>query len=473
MSAQQPVRCLVVDDSATFRAFLRDLLQEAGGLEIVGEAHDADSAIQQAIALKPDVITMDVQLPGRDGIDAIREIMAVLPTPVVVICSGASDELVGIAFRALQAGAVDVLGKPDTRTPSTFAAKAAVLGGAVRAAASVRPAGPAGVDGGLAPSGPPPGRPTPIQCVGLVGAIGGPSALRQLLSLLPADLPVPLLVVQHLAPGMLGGLAQWLSQGVKQTVRVAQNGEPLQPGTVLLAPEDAHLMVSLGKVRLDAGAPVRGLRPSGSVLLASLAKEFGVGAAGVVLTGLGDDGRTGIQLMRQRGGLTLAQRPEDALASAMPAAAIATGAVEHVLGVDALAEALTLAGRPALQKAKQRRLLLLVDDTETILEMERQILSTLYDVVLARDGQEAVETATRLLPAGIVMDFSMPRMNGAQAIAALGRNAATASIPIIVVTSETAPSILASCAQAGCKAILRKPIDAPQLVHAVGRIAPP
>ncbi|MGQ0505959.1 MAG: chemotaxis-specific protein-glutamate methyltransferase CheB [Myxococcaceae bacterium] len=463
------IRCLVVDDSPSFRALMREILGTAHGMEVIGEAESADEAVRLTVAHRPNVVTMDVQMPGRSGLEAVAEIMKLCPTPVIVVCSGASDESLGIGFKALQVGALEVLEKPQRTTTAKFLAQSEAIRLAVRAAASLKlpfrmPA----------PSAPPTAnehqgiRPRGVRCVGLIASTGGPPALQKIISALPRDFPAAVLIVQHLAPGFASAFAAWLDASSELDVRLAQAAEPIEPGSVLVAPDGAHLMASMGRVRLDGGPAVRGFRPSGTVLLASLARELGAAAAGVVLTGMGDDGAAGLRVLRQRGGLTLAQGPNTSFIYGMPKAAVDQGGTDQIVELESIAEVLCAAA-----KRPQLKTVLVVDDTETILEIQKRILEPHYKVVVARDGEEAVTTAQQVHPAAIVMDYSMPRMNGAQAMRALRADPATAHIPVVVVTSETAPRILAECKQAGSRAILGKPVNPGQLVALVFGITSP
>lgn len=455
------IRCLVVDDSTSFREALKDILRRSPDVEVVGEASDGAEAIEKAQALRPDVITMDVQMPGRDGLQAIQEIMARKPTPIVVISAASGD--LQINFRALQLGAVEVLEKP-AGDPAQRARQAEQIRQAVRAVAGLTLvtrhlrstsrslAGPK-------PSGPP-------RALGIVASTGGPAALARILSTLPADFPIPLLVVQHVAEGFGSGFASWLRSQSVLPVELAEHGARITPGKVLLAPTGKHLMVSLGRVRLDDGPPVRGHRPSGTALLASLAKEYGGRAAGLVLTGMGDDGAAGLKLLRDRGGLTIAQGAASVVVYGMPKVAAELGAAEHVLELEEIVPALKRLG--AIDGGRRKRLLL-VDDSETILQLERSLFESRFELTIARNGQEAVREVERAVPDGVLMDFSMPVMTGGEALKAIRALPQARNLPVIMVTSETEPALLQSCRDGGCQAIVPKPIDRRLLQDAVAR----
>ncbi len=337
------IRVLVADDSPTFRAVMRHILSRAPDVEVVAEAADGLEAVAQARALRPDVITLDVVMPRMSGLEALEEIMRAVPTPVVVVSARGEDQQLG--FRALGLGAVEVVAKPQGE-PARRERQAEAIRLAVRAVAGLTLVGrrPRAARTGPAPARIAPRR-LPIEVVGVAASTGGPQALARILSQLPAAYPAPILVVQHIAPGFEGGLVRWLGSATPLAVRIAEAGEPISPGTVLFAPEGRHLAVDRGRVRLDGGPPVRGFRPSGTVLFESLAAEFGARAAGLVLSGMGDDGVVGLSTLRARGGFAAAQGPESSVVHGMPGAALERGAAEVQVELEEIASLLSrLAG---------------------------------------------------------------------------------------------------------------------------------
>lgn len=357
------IRCLVVDDSRTFRATLRAILARAPDIEVVGEAADGLEAVAEVLRLRPDVVTMDVRMPGKDGLAAIEEIMRLRPTPVVVVSAEAGPENQGIAFRALDAGAIEVLAKPGSAAKA-FERDSEAIRTAVRTVAGLklitrrRPPARAPADGS-APGATseraqeaieraraaftpwPPMRIRPVpRVIGIAASTGGPAVLARVLRVLPAGFPVPILVVQHIAEGFDAGLAHWLAGETALRVKLARDGEHLAPGTAWIAPNGKHLGVARDRVRLFDGAPVKGFRPSGSVLLSTIALEYGAAAAGLVLSGMGDDGVEGLAEVRARGGWTGAQGPHSCAVFGMPRAAIERGAAERTIELDDLAPSL-------------------------------------------------------------------------------------------------------------------------------------
>ncbi|MDP2275697.1 MAG: chemotaxis-specific protein-glutamate methyltransferase CheB [Archangium sp.] len=462
------IRCLIADDSPTFRWVLRELLTRDRDIEVVGEAVDGADALAQTLALRPDVLTLDLNMPRLDGLGVLREIMARAALPILVLTAAVDAASDQISFQALSLGALEVLAKPRADDPQRFAAQAEEIRRAVRTIAGSKPVmRPEQL--GLEPSAPfltGAGR-GPVACIGIATSTGGPAALQRILSALPADFPVPILVVQHTADGFTPALVKWLASQTKLRVGLAEHGEPLAPGTVRFAPDRRHLMVSLGRLRLDDGPAVRGFRPAGSVLLASLAREFGPAAAGFVLTGMGEDGVSGLRLMRERGGATFAQGRASSVVWGMPRAAIEQGAAEWGLELDQVAPAMTRLASPASAGGTRRQRLLLVDDSQTILLLEQRFLQDRYELFMASDGRQAVDAAHKLKPDVVLMDYSMPVMNGVEALRELKAHAATRSLPVIMVTSETTPAVLQSCRDSGCVDIVRKPITAVGLHRAV------
>ena len=327
------VRVLIVDDSLSVRAVLRRFLSRAPDLEVVGEAEDGAAAVEAAAALGPDVILMDLQMPVVDGYTAIERIMANRPTPIVVLSSLANRDAMTTGFEAIRRGALEVLPKPED--PASWEQLAASLAATVRelAGATVASAPSAAVGARLAraPSAAP--SPHDLRWVAVGASTGGPAAVRALLAELPPDPPVSVLVVQHIAAGFEPGFADWLARELRADVRLAQDGEAPQSGAVRIARAGAHLLLEPdGALRLDAQRPPRaGHRPSIDELFLSCAASCPRQTAGVLLTGMGQDGAEGLLALRQAGGLTMAQDEASAVVFGMPRVALERGAAELAL----------------------------------------------------------------------------------------------------------------------------------------------
>lgn len=323
------VRVLLVDDSATVRAALRTMLGRQGSIEVVGEAGQGTEAIAQVLRLRPDVVLMDLEMPGMDGLTAMEHILSERPTPVVVVTSRTHRDEVATAFAAVKRGAVAVFPKPEV--PSEWEDLATSLAATLNGLVPRRP------DVVLpAPPDPRPPVRRAFSYLAVGASTGGPAAVHLLLRALGRGTGVGVAVVQHIAPGFEHGLADWLARELVMDVAVARDGEQLQPDTVRLAPSDAHLKLQDGGfLSLDRDAPARnGHRPSADELLLSAAESVPLRAAGALLTGMGRDGVEGLATLRRAGGLTLAQDAQSCVVYGMPRAAIEAGAAELVLPPD-------------------------------------------------------------------------------------------------------------------------------------------
>jgi two-component system chemotaxis response regulator CheB len=350
------IRVLVVDDSPLVRQILVTMLESEPGFVIVGEAADGVDASRQAARLRPDVITMDIRMPRLDGLGAIKQIMSTVPTPIVVVTSSVYDSELDVAFRAIEAGALTVVEKPKGLSPSAYEAVRDQLVTTVRLMSDVQVVT-------IRPTGQTTGQAmrdaeslfwaeANIKLIAIGSSTGGPGILRQILSALPGDMSIPIVIVQHITPNFSQGFAHWLDSATELQVSLAQEAERVAPGRVLIAPEHAHLLIRPGGfVRLDRSPPVQGLRPSASVLFDSVAKAYGDTAVGVILTGMGEDGADGLQCLREAGGYVLAQNEASCVIFGMPKAAIDRGIVDRVLPPDEIAS--TLRRLNQLVKSKQ------------------------------------------------------------------------------------------------------------------------
>lgn len=348
------LRVLVVEDSPTVRQLLVAMLESDPGIEVVGQAVDGREAVREAIRLRPDLITMDIEMPELDGLAATKEIMSEAPTPIIVVSSTVSEESVALSLDATQAGALMVLPKPrGPRAGGDFEAERAQLVQMVKAMAQVkvvrrwsprrgrlRPLlGPRPTSGTGASA-----RGAPLRLVVVGCSTGGPAALRRILDGMRPDFPVPIAVVQHMARGFVGGLASWLDGGGPLRVKVVTHGEALRPGVVYIADDDRQLGVErdrsdprVPRARLDDLPAVGGFRPSVSYLFGTAARSFGGAAAGVILTGMGSDGVEGARELHGAGATVLAQDAETSIVYGMANEAVRVGAVDEVLPLDALA----------------------------------------------------------------------------------------------------------------------------------------
>lgn len=358
MIADRRIRTLIVDDSAVVRQLLHRTLTQAGDFVVVDAVSDGERATARVARLRPDLVTMDLHLPGLNGLEATREIMRRSPTAIAVVAASASLDDATI-FEALEAGALTAVRRPLAPGQPGYLARRRELLAEFRAAvrahqASGARSGQSTLDrrtGGaeapvfqLLPSrewapaptvSPPHGSIAPlgarVELIAVAASTGGPHALRALLASLANEDCPPVVVVQHIADGFTPGLATWLCTASRASVRLANHGDRLVRGEVLVAPEQRHLRVTReGIVQLAASPPVGGHRPSADVLFQSVAEAYGPRALGIVLTGMGRDGAEGLLALRQARGRTIVEDPSTAVVGGMPGSAIELGAAGAV-----------------------------------------------------------------------------------------------------------------------------------------------
>jgi two-component system chemotaxis response regulator CheB len=337
MRAASRPRVLICEDSRTYAAALRRVIEHDGALEVVSVASSAEEAIDAVGRLSPDLVTMDLELPGVSGLEAVERIMGVAPVPILVL-SGRVGPGSGDSAAALAAGALDAVAKcsldllePDGKGAIAFRRRLALLSGTRvilhPRGRHQRPARP-GNPGGRA-----------VRAIGICSSMGGPHALLELLGSLPGSFPLPILIAQHITTGFGSGLASWLDKSVPLHVQVARAGAHADAG-VWLAPDDAHLLLDAGRrLALRPGRPSDRYVPSGDVLLQSLAAHLGRDVVSVVLTGMGSDGAEGTAAVRAAGGFTIAQDEASSAIYGMPRAAAERG-VDRVLPLTAIADEL-------------------------------------------------------------------------------------------------------------------------------------
>ena len=326
------IRVLIVEDSRVVRLLLEHLIRADPRLELAGSVGSAEEALRVLEQVAPDVISMDIRLPGMNGFEATRRIMAERPTPIVVVSASVEAADLQISMNALRAGALAVVEKPVGTSHADYQAVAerlctqlvimsqvrVVRQRADRTIPARRPVP------STAPSG-------PFAVLGLVASTGGPRALSQVLGALAPTFPLPILVVQHITSSFLEGFASWLGTVCPFPVSLAHENEVPIPGRVYLPRADLHLRLEQGRLRLDHGEPVCIQRPSGTILFRSMAKSLGNGALGVLLTGMGEDGAEGLADIRAAGGYTIAEDASTAVVHGMPGAAVQRGAACEVI----------------------------------------------------------------------------------------------------------------------------------------------
>jgi two-component system chemotaxis response regulator CheB len=342
------VRVLVAEDSELFAQTIVEILENDRAFEVCGVAKDGREAVRMTELHRPDVILLDVRMPGMDGLQAIEAIMDRRPTPILVMTADPAGKTGELSFEALRRGALDLVPKPtswagtpaeqeDMRQRLSALARIKVVRRRGREATvevethKIRGDVPrSAVSVAAATSG---GSPLPsLRAVGLVSSTGGPPVLAKILKGLPVDFPFAIVIVQHLSDGFAGRFASWLDQNTALHVELARDRIQLRPGMVLVAPDRYHVVFE-GRLtlRLDSAPALGGHRPSGTLMLQSLARSYGRAAIGGVLTGMGEDGAAGLLEIQRVQGHTFVQDEASSIVAGMPNAALSLGATKRVL----------------------------------------------------------------------------------------------------------------------------------------------
>ncbi len=344
------IKVLIVDDSKVVQEFLVHLLSSDPDIQVVGIANSGYEAIKLVKTKKPDIITMDIHMPGMDGYEATRTIMEAVPTPIVIVSGSSNNKEVTNTFKLLEAGALAVLIRPPGFEHPHFAESRNELIQTVKLMSEVKVVR-------LFPRRRKE-QTKPIRFVQLfendlkrikiiaIGAsTGGPMALQIILSSLPHDLHVPVLIVQHIAKGFVNGFKEWLSATSVIKLKIAEDGETISEGIGYIAPDNFHMGISqVNKIILNDQPPENGLKPSVGFLFRSVAQAFGPNACGVLLTGMGKDGAEELKVMKDKGAFTLVQNKESCIVFGMPGEALSIGAADQALSPEKIAEILAKTG---------------------------------------------------------------------------------------------------------------------------------
>ncbi len=345
---QRVIRVLIVDDSLLISNMFKAMLGDLPDIEVVGAANNGQDAIRMALRLHPTVITMDIRMPQMDGLEAIRQIMGIEPIPIIVVSSNVYASDYNVAFNAIEAGALTVIEKPKGLDQKSYETVRDQLIAAIRSLAgitllprthkmAVRPAniGPktAMLHSYVLQS---------IQVIAIAASTGGPPILAQILSALPDDFPIPILIVQHNMPTFMTAFAEWLRTRVKIPVSVASEGLHMQRRHIYVAPGDAHLTVTIDRVlHVDQTPHPSGFCPSANRLFQSVAASFGSSAIGIVLTGMGDDGVDGLAALAAARAHIMVQDESSSVVFSMPKAAIDRHLADEILSPEEMIARLT------------------------------------------------------------------------------------------------------------------------------------
>lgn len=338
----------MADDNASYRLLLRKIFERDASIEVVGEARNGADAVRLTRELKPDLLTLDLSMPIMNGIDAIREIMAIHALPILVISNSADANE---AYQAVTNGALEAIVKPvwDPQQIAAFIAKVKLLA-QVKVITHLRQrsdsAAPEAAQPARLSSTPPPAparfssapASATLPVFAIASSTGGPQALLNLLQGLPSDFPCPILIAQHISDGFAQGMAEWLSSASKLPVQLAREGDAILPGHVYISPSESNLAVtSAHRLTLLRRLPGQLYHPCCDVLLGSVARVYGKRGVGMIFTGMGHDGVVGIADIRQAGGITLGQNEASSVIFGMNKLAINSGNVQRVLPLEQFA----------------------------------------------------------------------------------------------------------------------------------------
>jgi two-component system chemotaxis response regulator CheB len=494
---KEPVRVLVVDDSALMRKLIAELLARDPQIQVAGTALDGDFALKKIGELKPDVVTLDLEMPRMSGMETLRYITRHHRLPVIVVSSHSTQGAIA-TFKALSLGAFDFVAKPRDAAPDHMDEIAVELIGnetipEKRRAATPRPRQAA--------------PPRKIVAVGV--STGGPNAVQSVLSQLPAEFPGAIVIVQHMPAGFTELFAERLDEVCKIEVKEARSGDLLLAGRALVCPGDRHIIVKRNAggdmVVLTDEARVNGHRPSVDVLLRSVAAEFGANGIGVLMTGMGEDGAEGLGELKRAGGLTIAQSEESCVVFGMPKVAIERGHAQRIVSLEMLAHTLmaqcreeaeparagahpgqpavapagssgfATAGRmnpmpqfPALLRSKDRQPVryLVVDDSVFARRNLTKMIEDFGGQVAgeAGDGCTAITEYDRSQPDIVLMDITMPQMEGIEAVDRIVRQHPEARV--VMVSSVGYQENIVTSLQKGARHFVQKPVK-PEVLYEV------
>jgi two-component system chemotaxis response regulator CheB len=332
------IRVLIVDDSLTLREYLKEIFIMDGRFEVVGEARNGLEAITKIKKTQPDVVTMDIQMPGMDGYEATRRIMEEYPVPIVIVSAAWIPEEVESTFKAMKVGAVAGVRKPEGIGSHGYKADVSDLLNTIQLMSEVkvirrRPQSKKLINKTKEIiTQTEQVKKSNFEILTIGASTGGPPVLQSILSKLSPDLRVPIVIVQHITSGFINGLVDWLEKTTPFTVHVATEKHLLQPGHVYFAPDNMHMGVRSNKtVYFSNDPPEHSIRPSVSFLFRSVCKSFGDKSIGILLTGMGKDGARELKEMYDNNAITIAQDKETSTVFGMPGEAVRLNGAKYVL----------------------------------------------------------------------------------------------------------------------------------------------
>jgi len=339
------IHVLVVDDSAFSRKIITNILESIPDVRVADTASDGAEALKKTMRLRPDLITLDLEMPHMDGFTFLRWLMSSMPTPVIVISAQEEDDNV---FRALDLGAIDFVAKPVRRASTQLEDIRKDL---LEKVLAVPLLSMSLVKERMQPLPPHPHQTKTFsggvpRMIGIAASTGGPPAIQRILEGLPTDFDVPVLIAQHMPAGFTTMFALRLNKYTSMNVREAQHGDLIEPGNVFVAPGGKHLTVENRNQQLFAcvknSDPEMKYSPSADLLLTSMAAELQTPSLGAILTGMGDDGKEGLKRIKEKGGITIAESDQTAIIFGMPQEAIKAGIVDYILPLPEIAEAISV-----------------------------------------------------------------------------------------------------------------------------------
>lgn len=336
------IKVLIVDDSPTVQELMMFILNSDNDIKVIGVVNSGEKAIKFIEKNKPDIITMDINMPGMDGFEATRKIMEINPVPIVIVTALFDSKNVEKTFQAMEAGAISVIEKPVGLCHSDFKEVSKNIINIIKLMSEIkvvkRKASFKNIRSHLGQNNLNNfSRDVKIAAIGV--STGGPPVLQTIFSKLPPNINIPILVVQHITPGFINGLINWLSGVTKYPIHLASNGEKALPGHIYFAPDGYHMEIRQNeKIFLSVAEKENGLRPAVSYLFRSVANYYGKNSIGILLTGMGKDGAKELKLLKDKGAITVAQNRESSVIYGMPGEAVKLEAATYVLSPEKIAE---------------------------------------------------------------------------------------------------------------------------------------